>query len=314
MRKISILTAVFLFFTILLTGCGFRRERGFFNTSTSYFNNYHTESDKDSWQISGNVHLSETVPYLLYVEPKQEMEVHVTGTLTRKKGECELVYINSDSIETVIAQCGDDKTTEIDELVMLDQGRGSFAFTGDQADYGFDLKISGLDADKLDYIGNTDSDEDIGDDETVQIEDVLEDSLEELSEVETIDMESPYETKMSEVIGETEQTLTEVKEDYTVLQLYLEEEAEILLDADIYASSLMTGMKLKEFQLSCIPETGSGVILIEHEGTDSAFAGFEWQGHYHETIKLPAGSSKIVLSAVDGKNYKLKIKVRAGLE
>lgn len=264
MRKISILTAVLLFFTILLTGCGFRRERGFFNTSTSYFNNYHTESDKDSWQISGNVHLSETVPYLLYVAPKQEMEVHVTGTLTRKKGECELVYINSDSIETVIAQCGDDKTTEIDELVMLDQGRGSFAFTGDQADYGFDLKISGLDADKLDYIGNTDSDEDIGDDEAVQIEDVLEDSLEELSEVETIDMESPYE--------------------------------------------------LKEFQLSCIPETGSGVILIEHEGTDSAFAGFEWQGHYHETIKLPAGSSKIVLSAVDGKNYKLKIKVRTGLE
>lgn len=29
MRKISILTAVLLFFTILLTGCGFRRERGF---------------------------------------------------------------------------------------------------------------------------------------------------------------------------------------------------------------------------------------------------------------------------------------------
>lgn len=60
---------------------------------------------------------------------------------------------------------------------MLDQGRGSFAFTGDQADYGFDLKISGLDADKLDYIGNTDSDEDIGDDEAVQIEDVLEEIM-----------------------------------------------------------------------------------------------------------------------------------------
>lgn len=309
----------------VLLGAGCASEK-VFNTSTSYFNNFMARGglgEGDLYTVSGTVHQSVTDAHLLYIQPKQEMEITVEGYMDREEGDIRLVYVREDGTEIPVAQNGGKKRTDISSNVKLSEGMGYFAFTGDGAVYEFELTFSGLDENLLEYMGQTYSGdggsgmvtESLGSGADEHLEDIpgIADSLDS-DDGNGESAEDGADEDSLVQLGSTKLTLSRVDEALTVLKVFREEEGEVFLNADIVVKQKQTPLTLGEFRLFYRTQDAEETVMIEHEGKDRGLGGFEWQGHYSESVTLPAGETEIVLEQIKGRNYQMEISVRAEAE
>ncbi len=142
MKKRNLLLSVCL--CICLGGCS-NITVGAVNiaSSTTFFEKYSAERTEESYNVKGTVHQmkADHNGCLAQVKAQNDTVIHISGTLSREKGNLELIYEAPDKTQILIA---DADTETLDQDVPVKKGSGAIRFepAGEDAVYDFKLQMS----------------------------------------------------------------------------------------------------------------------------------------------------------------------------
>lgn len=108
-----------------------------------YYHNFHTESTKNHYKISGTIHQNSRERGMIRFEAAPGTEITIKGYIKREEGDIRLVYEDQDGSILLLAQGGaeSDETVKIDTSVKVKLGEGRIYFTGWPAVYEFELEL-----------------------------------------------------------------------------------------------------------------------------------------------------------------------------
>lgn len=247
---------------------------GLFNSSSSYFDHYEETWDGNVCRVQGEVHIAEDDNTgILTVTPEEDLTIHITGNFRKNKGEMQLVYEAPDGTSTVLAESGtgDKDQTDVDLPFTLKAGKGQFKLLGRHSVYTFDLTFSDLPPVSQNHTGNK------------------------ITQTAAGSFKGRYDNVSSPVV---------------LMEADLKEAEDVKVTARIHVrNSKYKKMVLGKFDLSYETSEGDTITIIDHNSVETADGGYEWKDLFVKEGTLPAGSTKLVLSGVEGENYTIELDV-----
>lgn len=247
---------------------------GLFNSSTSYFDNYEEKWDGTVFRVQGEVHIAEDDNTgILTVNPEEDAEIHITGNFRKKKGEMRLVYEAPDGTSTVLAKSGtgENKQTDVDLPFTIKAGEGQFKLLGENSVYTFDLTFTDISPASINHS----------------------------------DSKIP-----GTAAGSFKGRYTDVTSPVVLMEADLKEAENVKVTARIHVKSNKSQkMVLGKFNLAYETADGGIITIIDHNAVETAGGGYEWKDTFIKEGALPAGSTKLVLSDIEGENYTIELDV-----
>lgn len=247
---------------------------GLFNSSSSYFDHYEETWDGNVCRVQGEVHIAEDDNTgILSVNPEEDLTIHITGNFRKSKGEMQLVYEAPDGTSTVLAEngTGDKEQTDVDLPFTLKAGKGQFKLLGRNSIYTFDLTFSDLPPVSQKHYGRK------------------------LPQTAAGSFKGQYNNVSSPVV---------------LMEADLKESEEVEITARIHVTNpKYKKMVLGKFDLSYETSEGDTITIIDHNAVETADGGYEWKDIFVKEGTLPAGSTKLILSSVEGENYTIELDV-----
>ncbi|WP_125143755.1 hypothetical protein [Clostridium transplantifaecale] len=247
---------------------------GLFNSSTSYFDNYEEKWDGTVFRVQGEVHIAEDDNTgILTVNPQDDTEIHITGNFRKNKGEMRLVYEAPDGTSTVLAKSGtgENKQTDVDLPFTIKAGEGQFKLLGKNSVYTFDLTFTDIPPASINHS----------------------------------DSKIP-----GTAAGSFKGRYTDVTSPVVLMEADLKEAESVKVTARIHVKSNKSQkMVLGKFNLAYESSEGEIIPIIDHNAVETADGGYEWKDTFIKEGTLPAGSTKLVLSGIEGENYTIELDV-----
>lgn len=285
------LTALLLMAMAAMSGGCVQRIAG---PTVSFYSNFTAADAGGKYTENGTVHLKgDENAVSLYVDTDMDIPLHVSGSLTAKRGDATLLLVAPDGTASAVADTreGGKTPTSIDTYVTLPSGLSCLRFDGADAVCRFDLAYSGLDQVGVRYYGRM---------APAGAGSVASASAPAPS------TKSPTPTATSQLHCTSNSRFTEISDSTVLLDFQLERDTDVLVFVAADVRNRDGGrIKVGSFDVTLRGEKISPTEIIHHAMTDSSWGDFRWTDHNSAPLSLPKGSYQLILSSMEGKNYEL---------
>lgn len=282
-----------LLICIVLTSCGKVNSI----KDTNYFSNYEAKSEGNRLSVSGRVHIADSIN-VIYINSKRDTQVNLTGTFNKVSGDFQIMYVTSDN-EEVIVDSKDKRTLQIDSDIKISEGIGYIIFKGKNMNLNFELLFSDIKEDDFNYFSNSSPSEETS----------VSNEEKDLND----ETKSQMSLKTNTLLADF--TIAYTNDDTfisnTLINTELDESTNVKIVLKINISNINDEkMILGDFKLKYKSDDGSETPILEINKKEVAFGGYASENNYEKDIYLNKGENNLMLSKVNGENFKIDFDVK----
>lgn len=268
--------------------------------TASFYSNFTAADAGGKYTENGTVHLKgDENAVSLYVDTDLDVSLHVSGSLTAKRGDVSLVLVTPDGTASGVAdvRSGSKTPTSVDTYLSLRPGLNCLRFDGADAVCRFDLDYGGLDQVGIRYYGRK-----------APAVTVASASTGSYPPAPAPSTGTPGHAEASPLRCTSTGRFTDVTDSTVLLDFQLEKDTDVL----VFVAADVRGrgggrIKVGSFDVTLRGEKISPTEIIHHAMTDSSWGDFRWTDHNSARLSLPKGSYQLILSSFEGKNYELSL-------